>query len=197
VAGPGGTTAPVTQGRFWAGSMADDTSPGVGSLYRMDHDARVIPVRMGVTSSNGLGWSRDGTAMYSADSGAGALDAFDFDGAGGARERRWTLVRCEGAGFADGFWVDDEGCRWVAMWGGGGRRPMAACSVPCRCRSPSRARVASPARDGGPLIVTTARLELSAEVLAGQPAAGQVLAIDAGTTGPAATPYRPYPGVLP
>ena len=35
------------------------------------------------------------------------------------------------------------------------------------------------------------------EVLAGQPAAGRVLAIDAGATGPAATPYRPHPGVLP
>src|ERR671918_744895 len=61
------------QGRFWAGSMAYDydTSPGAGTLYRMDHDGTVTPVVTGVTISNGLGWSPDGTTMYFADTGVG------------------------------------------------------------------------------------------------------------------------------
>src|SRR5919112_1707017 len=83
------------QGRFWAGSMAYDERPGAGTLYRMDHDGTVTAVVRGVTISNGLGWSPDGGTMYYADSGAGTLDAFDFDGAGGDLERRRTLVRCE------------------------------------------------------------------------------------------------------
>jgi sugar lactone lactonase YvrE len=52
-------------------------------------------------------------------------------------------------------------------------------------------------KDGDTLIITSARFELSAEALAREPAAGRVMAIDAGATGPAATPYRPRPGVLP
>ena len=188
------------QGRFWAGSMAYDTSPGAGTLYRMDLDGTVTAMVEGVTISNGLGWSPDGGTMYYADSGAGTLDAFDFDGVGGELERRRTLVRYEGAAFADGLWVDDEGCLWVAMWGGGEVRRYAPdggllSAVPLPVSQPSACCFAGPARDT--LIVTTARFELSPEVLAGQPAAGRVLALDAGVTGPAATPYRPLPGVLP
>jgi sugar lactone lactonase YvrE len=188
------------QGRFWAGSMAYDTSPAAGSLYRMDHDGTVTPVLTGVTISNGLGWSPDGTTMYYADTGAGTLDAFDFDGVSGDLERRRTLVRCEGPGFPDGLWVDDEGCLWVAMWGGGEVRRYAPDgglihAWPLPVSQPTACCFVG--RDAGTLIITSARLDLPAEALADQPAAGRVMAIDAGATGPPATPFRPRPGVLP
>ena len=188
------------QGRFWAGSMAYDTSPGAGTLYRMELDGTVAAVLDDVTISNGLGWSPDDTAMYYADSGTGTLDAFDFDGVSGELERRRTLVRCEGPAFPDGLWVDDEGCLWVAMWGGGEVRRYAPDgglldTWPLPVSQPSACCFVGPGRDI--LVVTSARFELSAEALAREPAAGRVMAIDPGVTGPAATPYRARPGVLP
>jgi sugar lactone lactonase YvrE len=204
-AGQGGRTrmndgACDPQGRFWAGSMAYEERPGAGTLYRMDHDGTVAPVVTGVTISNGLGWSPDGTTMYYADTGVGTLDAFDFDGVSGNLERRRTLLRSEGPGFPDGLWVDDDGCVWVAMWGGGEVRRYAPDGSlirawPLPASQPSACCFAGPGRDT--LVITTARFNLPAEALASQPAAGRVMAIDAGTTGPAATPYRPHPGVLP
>jgi sugar lactone lactonase YvrE len=188
------------QGRFWAGSMAYDETQGAGTLYRMDPDGTVTPVVTGVTISNGLGWSPDGTTMYYADSGAGTLDAFDFDGASGALERRRTLVRCAGPGVPDGLWVDDEGCLWVAMWGGGEVRRYAPDGAllhawPLPVSQPTACCFAGPGR--ATLIVTSARAGLPAEVLAAEPAAGRVMAIVAGVSGPAAAPYRPLAGVLP
>jgi sugar lactone lactonase YvrE len=204
-AGQGGRTrmndgACDPQGRFWAGSMAYDERPGAGTLYRMDHDGTVTAVVRGVTISNGLGWSPDGTTMYYADSGAGTVDAFDFDGASGDLERRRTLVRCDGPAFPDGLWVDDEGCLWVAMWGGGEVRRYAPDggllhASPLPVSRPTACCFVG--REGDTLIVTSARFGLPAEALAREPAAGRVMAIDAGATGPAATPYRPRSGVLP
>ena len=188
------------QGRFWAGSMAYDERPGAGTLYRMDHDGTVTAVVRGVTISNGLGWSPDGTTMYYADSGAGTVDAFDFDGVSGDLERRRTLVRSDGPAFPDGLWVDDEGCLWVAMWGGGEVRRYAPDgglihASPLPVSRPTACCFVG--QDGDTLIVTSARFGLSAEAQAREPAAGRVMAIDAGVTGPAATPYRPHFGVLP
>ena len=72
------------QGRFWAGTMAYDESPGAGTLYRLELDGRCSSVLTGLTISNGIGWSPDGGTMYLSDSGTGSVDAFDFDGSSGA-----------------------------------------------------------------------------------------------------------------
>ena len=57
------------QGRFWAGTLADGFRPGGGSLYRLDGTGRIDRVLEGLTISNGLGWSPDGTTIYLVDSG--------------------------------------------------------------------------------------------------------------------------------
>ncbi len=49
------------QGRFWAGTLADDHHAGGGALYRLDRDGRIELVLDGLTISNGIGWSPDGT----------------------------------------------------------------------------------------------------------------------------------------
>jgi sugar lactone lactonase YvrE len=46
-------------GRFYAGTMAADESPGRGSFYRLDPDLRVTEIFTGIGISNGLGWSPD------------------------------------------------------------------------------------------------------------------------------------------
>ncbi len=57
------------QGRFWAGTLADDHHPGGGALYRLDQAGRTEQVLDGMTIPNGVGSSPDGQTMYLVDSG--------------------------------------------------------------------------------------------------------------------------------
>ena len=104
-------------GRFYCGSMAYDSRPGAGSLYRLDPHGSVTTVLTGVTISNGLAWSPDGGTAYYIDTPIRRVDAFDYDG---ALTRRRTVVEVpEEAGMPDGMTVDADGRVWVALWGGG------------------------------------------------------------------------------
>jgi sugar lactone lactonase YvrE len=107
------------QGRFWAGTMAWDASPGRGSLYRLDPGGTVTRMLGDVTISNGLGWSPDGTTMYYVDTSTGRIDRFDFDPVSGdISDRRELVTIREGGGRPDGLAVDSEGAIWVATWPG-------------------------------------------------------------------------------
>ena len=108
------------QGRFWAGTMAYDESPGAGTLYRLELDGSCTTVLTGLTIANGIGWSPDGSTMYLNDSGTGCLEVFRFEMSTGAITNRRTLVRSDQPGVVpDGLTVDEEGGIWVALWGGG------------------------------------------------------------------------------
>jgi sugar lactone lactonase YvrE len=98
------------QGRFWAGTMAYDESPGAGALYRLELDGSCTTVLTGLTISNGIGWSPDASTMYLSDSGTGYVDAFRFDGSSGAISDRRTLVHIDQPGVVpDGLTVDEQG----------------------------------------------------------------------------------------
>ena len=106
-------------GRLWAGTMAFDSRPHAGALYRLDRDHSVTRVLDSITCSNGLGWSLDGTLMYYIDSGKQQVDVLDFDAATGEPANRRRLLEIPaGAGIPDGMAVDAEGCLWIALWGG-------------------------------------------------------------------------------
>ena len=47
------------KGRLWAGTLAIDTTPGQGSLWRLDPGGKVHEMDRGFHVSNGLGWSPD------------------------------------------------------------------------------------------------------------------------------------------
>ena len=190
-------------GRFWGGSMAYDETPGAGTLYRMERDGTVQAVVTGTTISNGLGWSPDGATMYFSDTGARTIDAFDFHPGSGEVDRRRTLVRFEGGsgggGVGDGLCMDDEGCLWVAMWGGAQVRRYdpdgrLLTTVPMPVSQPTACCFAG--EDRTTLLITSAREGLSPEQLAAQPDAGRVFAVDAGVGGGPAVPYRPLAGAL-
>ena len=68
-------------GRFLCGSMAYDERPGAGALYRLDPDGSVAVVLEGVTISNGLEWSPDGTRAYYVDTPTREISVFAYDSA--------------------------------------------------------------------------------------------------------------------
>jgi sugar lactone lactonase YvrE len=106
-------------GRFFAGTMAEDESPGAGSLYLLTADHQLTRLVTGVGISNGIGWSPDDRRMYYIDSLAYRVDLFDYEPSTGAIGNRREFVRL-GAGevLPDGLAVDAEGGVWVALWGG-------------------------------------------------------------------------------
>jgi sugar lactone lactonase YvrE len=183
------------QGRFWAGTMAYDESPGAGTLYRLELDGSCSTVLTGLTISNGIDWSPDGTVMYLSDSGTGSVDAFDFDGATGAISGRRTLVQVEQPGVSpDGLIVDEQGDLWVAMWEGWAVHRYAP-DGSLRDTVPIPVAQTTACAFGGSdrsiLFVTTAREGLDAAALERQPDAGAVFAVRGlDTHAPGCAPYR-------
>ena len=183
------------QGRFWAGTIAYDESPGAGTLYRLELDGSCTTVLSGLTISNGIGWSPDGATMFLADSGTSRVDAFDFDASSGDISRRRTIVAIQEPGVApDGLTVDEDGGIWVALWGGGAvrrYRPDGALLtvVPLPVDRPTSCVFGGP--DRSTLFVTTARQGLDDEALSRQPHAGRVFRIEGlGVRGAPCAPYR-------
>jgi sugar lactone lactonase YvrE len=173
-------------GRFYAGTMADDESPGKGSFYRLDVDHGVTELFSGIGLSNGLGWSPDDRLMYYIDSLAYRVDVLDYDPAtGDLRERRPFTTLGSGDVMPDGMAVDAEGGVWVAVWGGGViQRYNAAGRLTGVVRLPA-ANVTSCAF-GGPnldqIYITTAD--------GPGRSAGALFTCAAGVTGLPAYPYR-------
>jgi sugar lactone lactonase YvrE len=99
-------------GRFYCGSMAYDKRPGAGSVYRLDPDRTVHVVLTGVTISNGLDWSPDGSLAYYNDTATGRVDVFDYEREGGLTGRRPFV---DTGARPDGLTVDAEGGVWVAL----------------------------------------------------------------------------------
>ena len=183
------------QGRFWAGTLAEDHRAGGGALYRLDLDGRVEQVLGGLTISNGLGWSPDGGTMYLADSGPRVVLAFAFDGARGTISgRRELLTIPEDAGAPDGLTVDAAGDLWVAIYGGGCVRRHAPDGA-LREVLEVPAEQSTCCAFGGPgmnrLYVTTATEGWSDERRRAEPAAGLVYHLDTDAVGRPALPFRP------
>jgi sugar lactone lactonase YvrE len=105
-------------GRFYCGSMAYDKQPGAAALYRLDPDRSVRAVLRGVTISNGLGWSPDGSLAYYNDTDTHSIVVFDYDRDAGLTGMR-TFVMMADDERPDGLTVDAEGGVWVAMNGSG------------------------------------------------------------------------------
>jgi sugar lactone lactonase YvrE len=182
------------QGRFWGGTMAYDEAPGAGCLYRLDLDGSCTQVLTGLTISNGIGWSPDGTTMYLADSGTGDVDAFDFEPVKGALSRRRTIAHIGTPNAVpDGLTVDHRGDIWVALWNGGALaryHPDGSLldTIPLPVDRPTSCAFGD--TGGRTLFVTTAREGLDEAALARQPDAGRLLRLDSlGVTGPPCQPY--------
>jgi len=174
-------------GRFWAGTMAFDLTPGAGALYRLNTDHSVVKVLEDVTLSNGLGWSPDDTSMYFIDSATNGVDVFDYEpDSGELRNRRRLIDIPQELGMPDGMTVDSEGFLWVALWGGWSVRRYAPDGTPDTVIELPASKITSCAFGGedlSELYVTSAAYELSEQELRRQPSAGALFRCQPGTTG--------------
>jgi sugar lactone lactonase YvrE len=183
------------QGRFWAGTMAYEFTPGAASFYKLDTDLTVTKAFGDCTISNGLAWSADDKTLYYIDTMTNSVEAFDFDAAAGALSNRRPLVKiAESDGLPDGMCIDAQGYLWVALFGGGAVHryspegaldfvlPVPASKVTC---------CAFAGDDLGDLYITTASLDLTDEDLAGQPQAGGLFRCRPGVSG---TPSNMFAG---
>lgn len=171
-------------GGFMVGSIPGP-KPRSAALFRWDGRAlRVVLTGVGV--SNGIGWSPDGQVAYFIDTPTARVDRFDWVAAEGELRNRSVLVELPGPGRPDGLTVDDDGCVWVAMNGGGRVVRVTSDGRVDRSIQFPTSRTTSCAL-GGPdnttLYVTSARKRLSNSELCRQPYAGAVFAVDVNVTG--------------
>ncbi|BBG00117.1 MULTISPECIES: SMP-30/gluconolactonase/LRE family protein [Pseudonocardia] len=176
-------------GAFWCGSMAYDTRPGAGTLYRLGPDLVAEPALTGVTISNGLVFTPDGRRAYYIDTPTGRIDVFDVDpdaGAAALRDRRPAVLVDPAAGLPDGLTVDSAGALWVALWGGSAVHrytPDGVLDTVVRLPVSRVTACTFGGPDLGTLFVTSSRQELTADELTAQPAAGALFAVRPGTGG--------------
>ncbi len=161
-------------GRFLAGAMAYDLTPGAGSLYRLDPDLTVTKLLDGVT-------------MYYIDSPTQGVDAFDYDPGTGRLANRRRIVDIPAAvGLPDGMTIDAEGCLWVALYGGAAVHRYTPEGRLDTTLSFPVTNITCPVFGGprlGLLYVTSARDGLDERQLAAQPHAGAVFTADVGAQG--------------
>jgi sugar lactone lactonase YvrE len=177
-------------GRFWCGSMAYDKTPGAAALYRLDPGGDVHTELAGVTISNGLDWSPDGSLAYYDDTATHRVDVFDYDRVTGLTGRR-PFVRLGERGRPDGLTVDADGGVWVALNGSGVvHRYTPAGALDVVVEVPTAQVTAC--TFGGPsldqLFITTSREGMAPE---DDPVAGSLFRADVGVAG---QPVREFAG---
>ena len=183
------------QGRFWAGTLADDHHQAGGALYRLDRDGSTECVLTGLTIPNGLDWSPNGSTMYLVDSGPRVIHAFAFDGDRGTiSEGRILVTVPEEVGAPDGLTVDAAGDLWVAVYGAGRVHRYTPDGVLRETLSVPADQSTSCAFAGPGLhrlYVTTATEDWDGARRRSDPAAGLVYWFNTDATGRAAAPFSP------
>lgn len=188
-------------GAFWVGSMVEDAAlagaDNLGQLFRFAPDGQLTPHIDGICISNGLCWSPQGRRLYHADSVRGQVSAYPFDPSTGSLGKGGPLIAPAAGGSPDGAVTDADGRYYSALWGQGcvgvyspeglpeGRIDVPAAQVSC---------VAFGGPDLNLLAVTTARVDLTEDQLAGQPKAGSLFIYQSPYKG---LPERRFAGAAP
>lgn len=171
------------QGRFYCGTMAYDERTGAASLHRLDPDGSVSTVLTGVTISNGLQWSADGTTAFYNDTPTKRVTRFDFDADAGELHagRPFALIG-EDDGAPDGMAIDAEDGVWTACWGGWAVRRFdadGALSEVVELPVPNPTACAFGGADGTTLYITTSRKHGGDR----EAASGALFAVETGVRG--------------
>jgi sugar lactone lactonase YvrE len=172
-----------SRGRLWAGSTHLTFEANRGALHRWDGVQPSQVVLTGLTLPNGLGWSATDDRFYLVDSMDRVVWAFAYDADEGALSARRLLFELNGV-LPDGLAVDEDGCVWVAQWGGSSVVRISPTGkligrVPMPVSQPSSCAWAA----DGTLVITSARSGLSEEQLQREPHAGSIFALSTPVSG--------------
>ena len=167
-------------GVFWAGTMDDRKQDRSGVLYALRPDRTWAAIDLGYRITNGPAFSPDGRTLYHTDTIDRTTFAFDLEPDGRIANRRVFRDWHDVGGVPDGMTTDASGHLWVAFWGDWCLRRVApdgsiVGEYPLPVAQVTSAAFGGPALDR--LFVTSARAELSAADLAGQPLAGGLFEI--------------------
>ncbi len=170
---------PDAAGRLWVGTATAEGHWNAG-LWRYEAGWEFAEMAPGVSMSNGLGWSPDGSRLYYADSMTHRIDIFHYDEDTGSLAGRRPWVSLPEAYLPDGLCVDEQGCVWLAVWG----QSTVICFAPdgaelgrIRVPTPLVTSCAFGGADLGTLFITTACDDES------DPHAGRLFAVDTGAKG--------------
>jgi sugar lactone lactonase YvrE len=171
------------RGRLWGGSCHNDFTAGLGKLHRWDGGSSNTVMVENLALPNGLGWNKENTLMYLADSISQKILVSDFDLADDFLPNFRELATID-SGFPDGLAIDNEGCIWLAVWGAGRviRISPQGAIISEHHFPVSQASSCAFGADGT-LYVTSARKELSESELAKQPLAGSIFTLATDTSG--------------
>ncbi|MDQ0680669.1 sugar lactone lactonase YvrE [Arthrobacter pascens] len=175
-------------GRFWAGTMALDASPGAGTLHRVNIDGSISTVLTGLTIPNGPAFTFDGSVMYLADSAAGTITRFAVEPADGTLGPQHAFATVS-KGSPDGMTVDTEDHLWVAIWGAGRihrYRPDGSLERILHVPAEQPTSICFAGDTMSTLVVTTASIGLPTP----GDCDGLILSADVGISGPPTPPAR-------
>lgn len=168
-------------GRFLVGTLSTTGQKDAASLYVFDRERGLKQLLSGVGLSNGLAWTQDGRVIYHVDSLKGTITASDY-AEGTLSHPRIVIQSSPHLGLPDGMDIDPEGHLWVAHWGGSAvrcwspRTGKCLREIPLPCPQPSSCCFGGP--ESRQLLITTARVSLSEEVLSEHPLSGSVFLWD-------------------
>jgi len=174
------------QGRLWAGTMDNAMVHPSGALYRCDPDLRITRADDGYIVTNGPTFSPDERTLYHTASVTRTIYAFDLDPHGTLSRKRVFHQFAPEYGYPDGMATDTAGCIWVAMSGSSQLVRLTPGGAIDRCVPMPVTRPTScvfGGADFATLYVTSATVLLDAEVLAREPLAGALFALDVGARG--------------
>jgi sugar lactone lactonase YvrE len=187
-------------GRFWVGTIYEPRDQPAAAMYCLERGQVRLVWEGGMTNSNGLGFSPDGSTLYHADTTAHRVDRYPFNAANGALGQPLLLQQFASdksshsyGGRPDGAAVDSDGNYWCAMFEGGrllqlspAGDVLAEVALPVRCPT----MLAFGGADYRTLYVTTASHKRPAAELAAHPLTGQVLTLRVDVAG------RPEPAYI-
>jgi len=176
-------------GRWVTGSMDLTTGDPDGAFYSIDPDGAQRVLRGGFGTANGVEFSRDGGRIWFTDTSVQTI----YTGGYGADGEITDVEPFHSGEMHDGLVLDDDGCLWSAVYGGGVviRYNQAGHELE-RVEFPVP-NLTSLAFGGGAsrtLYVTSARENLTEQQLSAHPLSGSVFAVETETTGEAAPVFR-------
>jgi sugar lactone lactonase YvrE len=174
-------------GRFVVGTLKIDESPTTTErLVVVQPDGRLDDLDSDLSLSNGLGWSPDGSVLYSIDTVPRIVYERDYDSATGTAGPRRVLLALDEGVNPDGMCVDADGQLWIAIWGAGQVRRYSPEGVLTRTidvPSPHTTCVTFAGADLSTMVITTATKGLDDDDLARSPLSGRLFTVDAGVRG--------------